>query len=97
MLSELLSLAAVASVGVLGPDGQTDVCLGDLQSSERKPLLSVGKEDAKWQFGSSNQECHSASCPLPAAGVSLNGGGRRNGGILGPFFSFLGQGAQRAT
>lgn len=35
-----------------------------------KLLLCVNKEDRKWQFGSSNQECHSQLRPLPAPDTS---------------------------
>ncbi len=42
-----------------------------------KLLLCVNKEDRKWQFGSSNQECHSQLRPLPAPDTSH---GRRGHG-----------------
>lgn len=35
-----------------------------------KLLLCVNKDDRKWQFGSSNQECHSQLHPLPASDTS---------------------------
>lgn len=44
---------------------------------ELKLLLCVNKEDRKWQFGSSNQECHSQLRPLPAPDTSH---GRRGHG-----------------
>lgn len=58
-----------------------------------KFLLCVNKEDRKWQFGSSNQECHSQLHPLPAPDTS---DGRRGHGSDSSFslspsvsFSFL--------
>lgn len=35
-----------------------------------KLMLCVNKDDRKWQFGSSNQECHSQLRPLPASDTS---------------------------
>lgn len=47
-----------------------------------KLLLCVNKEDRKWQFGSSNQECHSQLRPLPAPDTSH---GRRGHGCDSSF------------
>lgn len=50
-------------------DGCTRRHMSVLCSSnvQLKLLLCVNKEDRKWQFGSSNQECHSQLHPLPAS------------------------------
>lgn len=46
---------------------QGDTCLfSAFQMPSLKLLLCVNKGDRKWQFGSSNQECHSQLRPLPA-------------------------------
>lgn len=49
-------------------DGRTRRHMSVLCTSNVQPelLLCVNKDDRKWQFGSSNQECHSPSRPLPA-------------------------------
>lgn len=55
---------------------RSDCCTGRHMSVLRssnvrlKLLLCVNKEDRKWQFGSSNQECHSQLHPLPAPDTS---------------------------
>lgn len=53
-------------------DGCTRRHMSVLRSSNvrLKLLLCVNKEDRKWQFGSSNQECHSQLRPLPAPDTS---------------------------
>lgn len=53
-------------------DGRTRRHMSVLHSSNVQPklLLCVNKEDRKWQFGSSNQECHSQLHPLPAPDTS---------------------------
>lgn len=53
-------------------DGRTRRHMSVLHSSnvQLKLLLCVNKEDRKWQFGSSNQECHSQLHPLPAPDTS---------------------------
>lgn len=60
-------------------DGCTRRHMSVLRSSDvrLKLLLCVNKEDRKWQFGSSNQECHSQLRPLPAPDTSH---GRRGHG-----------------
>lgn len=60
-------------------DGCTRRHMSVLCSSnvQLKLLLCVNKEDRKWQFGSSNQECHSQLHPLPAPDTSR---GRRGHG-----------------
>lgn len=74
-------------------DGCTRRHMSVLRSSnvQLKLLLCVNKEDRKWQFGSSNQECHSQLRPLPAPDTSC---GRRGHGsdscfsLALPRFSF---------
>ncbi|CAB1437437.1 unnamed protein product [Pleuronectes platessa] len=50
---------------------ETHVCSALFRCVRLKLLLCVNKEDRKWQFGSSNQECHSQLRPLPAPDTSL--------------------------
>lgn len=69
-------------------DGCTRRHMSVLRSSniQLKLLLCVNKEDRKWQFGSSNQECHSQLRPLPAPDTSC---GRRGHGSDSSFFFSL--------
>lgn len=53
---------------------------------ELKLLLCVNKEDRKWQFGSSNQECHSQLRPLPAPDTSCGRRGHGSDSSFSPSF-----------
>lgn len=63
-----LLFGGAASITTVRRDGRTRRHMSVLCTSNVQPqlLLCVNKDDRKWQFGSSNQECHSPSRPLPA-------------------------------
>ncbi len=73
-------------------DGCTRRHMSVLCSSnvQLKLLLCVNKEDRKWQFGSSNQECHSQLRPLPTPDTSRGRRGHGSGSSfsLSPSLSF---------
>lgn len=52
--------------------------LGSSNVHSKLPLR-VNKEDRKWQFGSSNQECHSQLRSLPTPDTSHGRGGHGAG------------------
>lgn len=62
-----LVLTEWAAIMTVRSYGSTRRHMSVLCSSNAQPklLLCVNKDDRKWQFGSSNHECHSQLRPLP--------------------------------
>lgn len=71
-LTVVLTECSWATIMTIPSDGCTRRHMSVLSSSnvQLKLLLCVNKDDRKWQFGSSNQECHSQLRPLPAPDTS---------------------------